>query len=74
MTAQKSTTPIPALTYNDDRLHALEQNTFRYFWKETNPEMWRLMRSCPYVETGLLRAGFKGGWLTGRPPATPAIA
>jgi hypothetical protein len=28
---------------------------------------WRLMRSCPYVVTGLRRAGFRGGWLTGTP-------
>jgi hypothetical protein len=26
--------------------------------------IWRLMRNCPYVVTGLQRAGFKGGWLT----------
>ncbi len=25
--------------------------------------IWRLMRSCPYVATGLRRAGFRGGWL-----------
>ena len=24
---------------------------------------WRLMRQCPYVRAGLLRAGFRGGWL-----------
>ncbi len=24
---------------------------------------WRLMRHCPYVATGLRRAGFTGGWL-----------
>ena len=24
---------------------------------------WRLMRRCPYVVTGLLRAGFRNGWL-----------
>ncbi len=24
---------------------------------------WRLMRSCSYIETGLRRAGFRGGWL-----------
>jgi hypothetical protein len=24
---------------------------------------WRLMRSCPYMQTGLRRAGFTGGWL-----------
>jgi len=24
---------------------------------------WRLMRECAYVRTGLLRAGFAGGWL-----------
>ncbi len=28
--------------------------------------IWRLMRSCPYIVTGLQRAGFTGGWLTGR--------
>ena len=25
--------------------------------------LWRLMRNCPYVVTGLRRAGFTGGWL-----------
>jgi hypothetical protein len=25
--------------------------------------IWRLMRGCPYLVTGLLRAGFTGGWL-----------
>jgi hypothetical protein len=27
--------------------------------------IWRLTRSCPYVVTGLRRAGFAGGWLAG---------
>jgi len=27
--------------------------------------LWRLMRRCPFVVNGLLRAGFRGGWLTG---------
>lgn len=26
---------------------------------------WELMKRCPYVETGLRRAGFSGGWLGG---------
>ena len=25
--------------------------------------LWRLMRQCPYIVTGLRRAGFRGGWL-----------
>ena len=25
--------------------------------------LWRLMRSCPYIVSGLRRAGFTGGWL-----------
>jgi hypothetical protein len=25
--------------------------------------VWRLMRDCPYIVTGLRRAGFTGGWL-----------
>ena len=25
--------------------------------------LWRLMRDCSYIEAGLLRAGFTGGWL-----------
>ena len=25
--------------------------------------LWKLMRQCPYLKTGLRRAGFKGGWL-----------
>lgn len=27
--------------------------------------LWSLMRQCPYLETGLRRAGFQGGWLEG---------
>jgi len=27
--------------------------------------IWRLMRKCPHVATGLRRAGFHGGWLEG---------
>ena len=27
--------------------------------------VWRLMRQCPYLVTGLKRAGFEGGWLAG---------
>ena len=25
--------------------------------------LWRLMRQCPYLVSGLRRAGFSGGWL-----------
>ena len=25
--------------------------------------IWQLMRNCPYIVTGLRRAGFSGGWL-----------
>jgi len=25
---------------------------------------WKLLRSCPYVISGLKRAGFDGGWLS----------
>jgi hypothetical protein len=28
--------------------------------------VWRLMRGCPYLRTGLRRAGFRGGWLQKR--------
>ncbi len=27
--------------------------------------LWRLMRGCPYIISGLRRAGFTGGWLDG---------
>jgi hypothetical protein len=30
---------------------------------------WELMRRCPYLTTGLRRAGFSGGWLTREPGA-----
>jgi hypothetical protein len=30
--------------------------------------VWKLMRRCPYVVRGLLRAGFRGGWLPKRRP------
>src|SRR5688500_14093494 len=38
MTAQKRAARRQAPTYGDEHLHTLERNTFRYFWKETNPE------------------------------------
>jgi hypothetical protein len=25
---------------------------------------WQLMQRCPYIVTGLRRAGFTGGWLS----------
>jgi hypothetical protein len=25
--------------------------------------LWKLMRDCSYISTGLRRAGFRGGWL-----------
>jgi hypothetical protein len=31
--------------------------------------LWRLMRRCPYLVTGLRRAGFTGGWLSAAAPA-----
>ena len=38
VTAQTSTTRVPAPAYGDDQLHTLQRSTFRYFWEETNPE------------------------------------
>ncbi|MGH2536448.1 MAG: hypothetical protein ACRDHL_03550 [Candidatus Promineifilaceae bacterium] len=29
--------------------------------------IWRLMRGCPHIVTGLRRAGFSGGWLESAP-------
>jgi hypothetical protein len=29
---------------------------------------WKLMRGCAYLSDGLLRAGFRGGWLEDQPP------
>ena len=26
--------------------------------------VWRLMQRCPFIATGLRRAGFRGGWLS----------
>jgi len=34
--------------------------------------LWRLMRSCPYIVTGLRRAGFDGGWLKSVAPPDPS--
>src|SRR5688572_33484696 len=36
--AQKSTSRHLTETYGHDQLQTLQRNTFRYFWKETNPE------------------------------------
>jgi hypothetical protein len=34
--------------------------------------LWRLMRRCPYIITGLRRAGFSGGWLKSTITTCPA--
>ena len=31
--------------------------------------LWRLLRSCPFMQTGLRRAGFRGGWLNAASPS-----
>ena len=38
MTAPRRTAGHPARTYGDAQLNRLQRNTFRYFWKESNPE------------------------------------
>ncbi len=37
---------------------------------ERSSLVWRLMRECPYVRSGLQRAGFEGGWLEEFPEAS----
>jgi hypothetical protein len=32
--------------------------------------IWRLMQHCSYIQTGLRRAGFAGGWLRGTGPSS----
>jgi hypothetical protein len=36
--------------------------------------LWRLMRECAPIATGLLRAGFTGGWLQDKAATDPATA
>ncbi|MGK2951424.1 MAG: glucoamylase family protein [Thiobacillus sp.] len=36
--------------------------------------LWRLMRACPPIATGLLRAGFTGGWLQDKVATDPATS
>ena len=36
--------------------------------------LWRLMRACPPIVTGLLRAGFTGGWLQDKVASDPATS
>src|SRR5688572_31896530 len=36
--AQKNTSRHRTETHSNDQLQTLQQNTFRYFWEETNPE------------------------------------
>src|SRR5688572_1561493 len=36
--AQKNTSRHRTETHSNDQLQTLQRNTFRYFWKETNPE------------------------------------
>src|SRR5687768_10164626 len=38
MSAQTRAARPHAQTYSDQQLQSLQRNTFRYFWKETNPE------------------------------------
>ena len=41
----------------DQGLIVLMIENYRTEW------LWNLMHGCPYIETGLRRAGFAGGWL-----------
>ena len=36
--------------------------------------LWRLMRKCEPISTGLLRAGFTGGWLEDKVAIDPATS
>lgn len=37
--------------------------TVSHGWKPERGFIWKLMRQCSYITTGLRRAGFKDGWL-----------
>jgi ABC-type transport system substrate-binding protein len=41
----------------ESRTHCSDDRNYR------SGLLWRLMRNCPYLVTGLRRAGFTGGWL-----------
>jgi len=44
--------------------YGLDQGIVMLMIENFRTEMiWRLMRKCPFVTTGLRRAGFRGGWL-----------
>ena len=44
--------------------YGLDQGIVMLMIENYRTEMiWRLMRNCPCVTTGLRRAGFRGGWL-----------
>ena len=59
----------------DPELEKLQHESFNYFVHETNPVnglvienyrsglLWRLMRDCSYIVSGLRHAGFTDGWL-----------
>jgi hypothetical protein len=68
MSAQKSPTRRPAPTYSSHNHFALDQGPVILMIENYRSGLiWRLMRSCPCVASGLRRAGFGGGWLTGLP-------
>jgi hypothetical protein len=58
---------------DDASLVEIQSKAFDYFMHEEpialmienyrNGLLWRIMRECPYIVSGLRRAGFKGGWL-----------
>ena len=62
------------LTFTDGDLHTRGWHSERHFGLDQGPAvlmienyrsayLWSLMKRCPYLATGLRRAGFSGGWL-----------
>jgi hypothetical protein len=61
----------PGLVRSDGRIwvsaghYGLDQGIVVMMIENYRSELiWRLMRSCSYIQTGLRRAGFDGGWLS----------
>ena len=58
---------VPGKGWFDDQYLGIDQGPIVAMIENHRSELiWRLMKNSPYIQRGLCRAGFTGGWLEGR--------
>ncbi len=62
---------LPKGWFDDDYLGIDQGPILLMLENQRNALIWDIMKKNPYIRTGLLRAGFSGGWLDKNPASAP---